>query len=489
MTEDSSTLTTNWQDLIGFTDVSSSGTNGTFRWETCYGYTGSNYIGIHWHDNSTNALVNGSVRHNTSRSEWCHCCVVFDAENGKIYSYSNGELIATHTHLKGHFNANGQFYLGETNNIEGRIQDVRFYDHALSKKEVKEISKGLCLHYQLKGFGGENLLKNGNFAAAWSNWGSPTLREIATIDGKKWAHIKGASGGVFQGYSQNITPIILNSKYTLSFTGYCTNGSSANNINIGFHQRGDGNNDPQIWRSYTLTSVPKRYSFTFTSTSTKGKNQFGLMMGAIDTAEIYFTDVKLECGSAATPWIPNSSDTLYSTLGYNNNIEYDCSGYSNNGTKSGTITCDSDTPRYTTSYKMISSNVGTSTSNGMATIYSNDGLTTPSAMTIAFWLKPIKWNYQNSGLLSTTMGSYPTDYTVSAINQYDSVFRFNASDGSSLNISATSLVNDFLWHHYSFVFDGINVKVYKDGALTNLGKSFSSTKTLGSFKRIFIGLS
>ena len=121
MTENSSTLTTNWQDLIGFIDVSSSGTNGTFRWETCYGYTGADYISIHWHDNTTNALVNGSARHNCSRNEWCHCCVVFDAEKSKIYTYTNGILTATHDHMGGHFNSEGKFYLGETNNIEGRI--------------------------------------------------------------------------------------------------------------------------------------------------------------------------------------------------------------------------------------------------------------------------------------------------------------------------------------------------------------------------------
>lgn len=113
----SSTLTTNWQDLLGFTDVSSSGTNGTFRWETTYASTN----GIHWHDNATNAFVNGSYTHISTKDTWCHCCVVFNYEEGKIYTYTNGVKVKTHTHLGGKFNTTGTFYLGETNNIEGMI--------------------------------------------------------------------------------------------------------------------------------------------------------------------------------------------------------------------------------------------------------------------------------------------------------------------------------------------------------------------------------
>ena len=145
MAEDSSTLTTNWQDLLGFQDISAGGSAGTFRWETTYASTS----GVHWHDNATNALVNGSHNHITVKNQWVHCCVVFDYEAGKIYSYDNGKLTQTHNHAGGHFNSSGRFYVGETNNIEGRITDVRFYDHALSAAEIHEISQGLILHYKL----------------------------------------------------------------------------------------------------------------------------------------------------------------------------------------------------------------------------------------------------------------------------------------------------------------------------------------------------
>lgn len=59
--------------------------------------------------------------------------------------------------------------------------------------------------------------------------------------------------------------------------------------------------------------------------------------------------MKLERGSRPTPWLPNPTDTKYTILGFNDNIEYDVSGYRNNGTKNGVFTYDSDTPKYNTS--------------------------------------------------------------------------------------------------------------------------------------------
>jgi hypothetical protein len=49
----------------------------------------------------------------------------------------------------------------------------------------------------------------------------------------------------------------------------------------------------------------------------------------------YVRHIKLEEGSVATLWCPNSSDAFATAMGLNNNIEYDTSGYGNNGVKIG----------------------------------------------------------------------------------------------------------------------------------------------------------
>ena len=53
--------------------------------------------------------------------------------------------------------------------------------------------------------------------------------------------------------------------------------------------------------------------------------------------------VKFEEGNKPTPWVPNSADTLYSSLVGTNTTEYDLSGYKFNGVRNS-ITISNDTP-------------------------------------------------------------------------------------------------------------------------------------------------
>ena len=59
---------------------------------------------------------------------------------------------------------------GASANIPFYINDVRIYNHALSEKEVKELSKGLVLHYKLSGPGNENILTNSTGLQGTSYW-------------------------------------------------------------------------------------------------------------------------------------------------------------------------------------------------------------------------------------------------------------------------------------------------------------------------------
>ncbi len=54
----------------------------------------------------------------------------------------------------------------------GSLCDIRIYDKALSSREVKEISKGLVLHYPLnrEGFGCDNLIKNTSCFSSVNYW-------------------------------------------------------------------------------------------------------------------------------------------------------------------------------------------------------------------------------------------------------------------------------------------------------------------------------
>jgi len=58
-----------------------------------------------------------------------------------------------------------------------------------------------------------------------------------------------------------------------------------------------------------------------------------------------FWHPKVELGEISTPWIPATTDSLYSAMGLNGTTEYDVSGFGYNGTGTS-ISYSSDTPKY-----------------------------------------------------------------------------------------------------------------------------------------------
>lgn len=86
---------------------------------------------------------------------WVHVVAVYD--NGSVYLYKDGVLdnsYINNTPSKMLSDLN-EFRIGRIQSssddayLNGKLNDFRIYDHALSQKEIKELSKGLVLHYKL----------------------------------------------------------------------------------------------------------------------------------------------------------------------------------------------------------------------------------------------------------------------------------------------------------------------------------------------------
>lgn len=179
--------------------------------------------------------------------------------------------------------------------------------------------------------GGTNLVRNSNFSdgrSDWSDWGSPSTREIVTINSKTWAHIV-TSKYKYQGYQQRTLAsqtIHGGEPYTFSCLAYAGD-SSSSKFTVGIHTNlSNGNIIAQFWHTDdTLGSDPKRIVYTFAIP--ENCEQFNVMVGYSGTdsvQNIYFTDIKLEVGAKPTDWSPAPEDLLtdaeaaqtYSTKSY-----------------------------------------------------------------------------------------------------------------------------------------------------------------------------
>lgn len=387
-----------------------------------------------------NKGINVSCASNT----WNHIAMV--VKGSSIYIYKNGILYSTTavgslpTYSDGNGVGLGCFhYSGNIYPYYGRINDFRIYDHALSAKEVKEISKGLVVHFPLDGNGkcNDNILP-GTFV------NEVTYTYPSSSYSDKW----GATTSIIPSASQ----------YVLSFWAKSTvNGDKvrAHYYNPNTTTRcessqgvvttaSDGNID------ITLSTEWKKYWVIYTQSSTTAvKRVIFPRMWNGGSGTVSVKQVKFEEGTIPTPWCPNSSDSAYTTLGYNSTIETDTSGFKNNGTKSGTLSITSDTSRYSASTTFSSGShiVTTLTTGGYA-----------NSFTFAWWGKIVNytghmmWGFSNGNRLNLYMSNNGSN------------FYWNTGDGNG-NPFGSVKPSDYAgsWHHFAITGDGTTAKLYIDG--------------------------
>lgn len=161
----------------------------------------------------------------------------------------------------------------------------------------------------------------------WSDWGSPTTREIVTINGKRWLHLV-TTTTAFQGYEQNEdkrngdNEIQAGEKITVSYYAYAA--TAGQQATVGVHWRDSSNTIVgQNWATNAVTTTATRYTATYTVPSTAVS--FNVMVGdnTSSAQQLWISQVKLEKGESVTEWAaaPEDIPTGYITQINNGGIK------------------------------------------------------------------------------------------------------------------------------------------------------------------------
>ena len=361
---------------------------------------------------------------------------------------------------------------GSGNTIIGNLNDYRIYDHALSAKEVKEISKGLCIHYQLKGNGaGENLYPNSQTLNNSNGNVNSYKHETIDYDGvkvRRFTATNDSYGPWSNGFYKSDDK--LGKIYTWSLD---IRGNRDTTKNLG-HECGGT-------KSVVVTTQWQRFSHTWTfnfSTNTHDAFVFFNNWQIGDWLEV--KNFKIEEGSKATPWIPKPSDTLYTQLGYDSNIEPDCSGFGFNGTITGSLPTNINSPRYNTC-RTFESNKYIRTDKGFPL-----GVQPP--FTISLWYKPTETTYSTWADVvrcGTKLGEKTALWRMECYNTTGLNYAWYGNGVVNNGGASCSWTAEYdKWHHLVQTFDGTVFRQYVNGTQVStytLASAYVGFETTGTF--------
>lgn len=455
--------------------------------------------------------VNDSYSGNLSDLSWHHFAIVVDGGTKK--HYFDGNLVGTWDY--GYSMPESEEYtirLGRSGDdyapAKIYMNDFRLYNHCLSSKEIKEISRGLVSHWQLNGsqVGQENLFIGTSMTANersvnplsssdtnWQNYfrsynGSPSLHSFSDDTDIITLNSTGNLGIAFQRKATDIN-LDSSSYYTLSCEAKCTKA----NANLAFGLTYYTTSNSWIYRggqyqfSFNNTTDWQKFTLTFKpDADTQYINYvFSVYMGAASANDkFYIKHCKLEKGTVATPYTLNRNDADYTRLGLNSGIEYDTSGYGNNSAH-----IDTD---ITNNHIRYSSSINFNGSSSRLTC--GRGAMVTDAITVNVWACMDDWKlYGTRGMRiisCTESGGWNFEpngeegnigfalYTVSGAY----VTSIWTTDGTLNKLSSG-------WHMFTGTYDGFTSKFYIDGIL-KVEKTAYTTKSLigyNSGNQIIIG--
>ncbi len=396
-----------------------------------------------------------------------HCLIYINGQLHQDYTTSIVPNFAGITTIKIGRCTNGSSY--QTNCL---INDFRIYNHALSVKEVKEIAKGLVLHYKLDDGYTEastfltseitNTAYNSQNGKYGYNETSNLAKTIGYFQGKTCVKIStitaGQSAQPYSYFSNLYTSDGTNAPAykALSFD-YYTTVPTTTWLNIYKLGNGTGtatwkttNSDGVFTGTYTNSSnsirvKPNEWNHVeviLHGTATSDAQWGYCINGPAHTSDpnyyFLYANIQLE---------QNDHTTAYGSL-FHNNIVYDSSGYSNNAVSVGTITTSNSSPRYN-----LSTNF-----NGASCI-KNDNFNLPGKIwTVTCWYyKPTNpTGYEGLFCLSRNAGA-DADKKFAAMP--NSSYIWYKGESGSTSISQIKIGQ---WTFLALVCNGSTVTVYQN---------------------------
>lgn len=324
------------------------------------------------------------------------------------------------------------------------IDDVRIYDHALSEREVRDLSQGLVLHYTFDQFQEptENVFTNPIFSGT-TGWSSAQGSIIPIGDGVLSLRRSVSGTGDFQLYQ--VIPFSVGQVTTISFKCKKVEGTGAGTNSFGF---GIG-----VW------GMTPTWSMTRVSTEDIGNGWYKLT---------YVLPAATNSSGGAVTGIHSMTNNLVDTY-HIKEIQYERKSYATpfvNGTRAGIVrdqsTQGNDAPlALANTPKWVE---GGMVGKGCYELNQTKYITLPKSTlgsltncTFSFWRKRTSagsWIVGNSG---TPTGSSYFMATSGGTGAF-----YHSGVGTPViyrdGVLSTTPANDDLWHHYCLV--GANLSTW-----------------------------
>lgn len=425
------TITT-WSDVLTFGCSSSSYTT-SLRLEQMATKLG-------WFANSVLTNNNGAGAYplNVRNDTWYHVAITCDGQ--KMYKYWDGELIGEYE-IPSDYIGNyltGTMSIGDTGNY-CYLNDVRVYDHCLSTVEIKEISRGLVLHYKLDEPLAENVELSLTIISHDSTRTGTTEDVSKAFDNtnSKWyeaskhvTNIVVETDSVFPANKLGLMSANDNDLFNERNLGQFDIYGSNDNLNYELlYSCTDQNYGSERYTWYYYNFYNKKH-YTYYKFSVIGRNA-GIQIGEIK-------------------------------LLFDNAIVRDCSGYGNNGSITANLEPSLNSPRY-------DSGVFTENTDSYSSIKRNNLNLPDGPTTLAFWSKPT---------INDTVDTSKIDIKFSNCHYFTYInFTYFVHNGDY----KYRYINPWLdenWHFIVGVFDGTNTNIYVDGSIINIQSSARDDATV-----------